>query len=125
MLLSLNKIKCKFSVSFTLQTIICQRCHFLKHYNIALDVAVPPEEYIKTLRQIQTKHALAILIVDLLDFPCSIWPGIQDILGSKRPVFVVGNKVDMLPRDSPGYLKRIKDCLIKAVTSAGLCKHSE
>ncbi|CAD7091817.1 unnamed protein product [Hermetia illucens] len=103
-----------------LKTIICQRCHFLKHYNIALDVAVPPEEYIKTLRQIQTKHALAILIVDLLDFPCSIWPGIQDILGSKRPVFVVGNKVDMLPRDSPGYLKRIKDCLIKAVTSAGI-----
>lgn len=33
------------------------------------------------------------------------------VLGSKRPVFLVGNKVDLLPRDSNGYLEHVKSCL--------------
>lgn len=31
----------------------CQRCHFLKEYNIALDVSVQPEEYEKLLQSIR------------------------------------------------------------------------
>ncbi|KAH8421025.1 hypothetical protein KR222_004022 [Zaprionus bogoriensis] len=94
-----------------LQSITCQRCHFLKHYNIALDVEVPPSAYVDTISRIQDKYALAIIIVDLLDLPGSIWPGMQQVLGSKRPVFLVGNKVDLLPRDSNGYLDHVKICL--------------
>ncbi|EDW00748.1 nitric oxide-associated protein 1 [Drosophila grimshawi] len=94
-----------------LQTITCQRCHFLQHYNIALDVEVPPSVYVETISRIQDKYALAIIIVDLLDFPSSIWPGMQQVLGAKRPVFLVGNKVDLLPRDSNGYLTHVKRCL--------------
>lgn len=37
--------------------------------------------------------SLVILMVDLLDFPCSVWPGIVDIIGTKRPLFIVANKV--------------------------------
>lgn len=37
--------------------------------------------------------SLVVLMVDLLDFPCSIWPGIVDIIGKDRPIIVVGNKV--------------------------------
>ncbi|XP_064548998.1 nitric oxide-associated protein 1 [Drosophila montana] len=94
-----------------LQTITCQRCHFLEHYNIALDVEVPPSAYVETISRIQDKYALAIIIVDLLDLPSSIWPGMQQVLGSKRPVFLVGNKVDLLPRDSNSYLTHVKSCL--------------
>ncbi|KAM8713830.1 hypothetical protein ACLKA7_014057 [Drosophila subpalustris] len=94
-----------------LQSITCQRCHFLKHYNIALDVEVPPSAYVETISRIQDKFALAVIIVDLLDLPSSIWPGMQQVLGSKRPVFLVGNKVDLLPRDSNGYLSHVKHCL--------------
>ncbi|XP_034476494.1 nitric oxide-associated protein 1 [Drosophila innubila] len=94
-----------------LQSITCQRCHFLKHYNIALDVEVPPAAYVETISRIQDKFALAVIIVDLLDLPSSIWPGMQQVLGSKRPVFLVGNKVDLLPRDSNGYLSHVKHCL--------------
>lgn len=36
-----------------LKTIECQRCHFLKEYNIALDVSVQPEEYEKLLQSIR------------------------------------------------------------------------
>lgn len=36
-----------------LKKIECQRCHFLKEYNIALDVTVQPEEYEKLLQSIR------------------------------------------------------------------------
>ncbi|KAH8320856.1 hypothetical protein KR067_011387 [Drosophila pandora] len=94
-----------------LHTITCQRCHFLHNYNIALDVEVTPASYVETISQIQDKYALAIVIVDLLDFPSSIWPGMQNVLGTKRPIFLVGNKADLLPRDSNIYLQHVKECL--------------
>lgn len=61
-------------------------------------------------------------MVDLLDFPCSIWPNIIDIIGSKRPVIVVGNKVDLLPQDSRGYLNHIKFVLEKVINETGISK---
>lgn len=72
---------------------------------------VPPSAYVETISRIQDKFALAVIIVDLLDLPSSIWPGMQTVIGSKRPVFLVGNKVDLLPRDSNGYLDHVKACL--------------
>lgn len=36
-----------------LKAIECQRCHFLKEYNIALDVSVHPDEYEKMLQSIR------------------------------------------------------------------------
>ncbi|GBP77407.1 Nitric oxide-associated protein 1 [Eumeta japonica] len=91
----------------------CQRCHFLKEYNIALDVNVEPEEYEKLLESIRHVKSLVVMMVDLLDFPCSIWPGIVDIIGTNRPIIIVGNKVDLIPGDSVGYLKRIENSLIR------------
>lgn len=104
-----------------LNTLICQRCHFLKEYDMALQVRVSPEDYPKILEKIkENKNALAILMVDLLDFPCSIWPNIIDIIGTKRPVVVVGNKVDLLPQDSRGYLNHIVKVLKDGIHKNGL-----
>jgi ribosome biogenesis GTPase A len=74
-------------------------------------VTVKPEDYINILSKIKDEFALAIILVDLLDFPCSIWPDIKEILGDKRPVFIVGNKVDLIPKDHSDYLNHMKDCL--------------
>ncbi|KAK9881719.1 hypothetical protein WA026_017237 [Henosepilachna vigintioctopunctata] len=102
-----------------LTALICQRCYFLKHHNIALDVQVTAEDYPKILQTISSKeHAIIVLMVDLTDFPCSIWPGIADIF-YKKPIIVVGNKVDLLPKDSPGYLQHIKNKLIENVKAYG------
>lgn len=97
----------------------CVRCYFLKTYNIALDVEVTKESYVDTISRIKDQYALAIVIVDLLDFPCSIWPGMPELLGFKRPIFVVGNKVDLLPRDSNSYLEHVKYCLKKEILNRG------
>lgn len=103
-----------------LKTMECQRCHFLKEYNIALDVRVQPEEYEKLLQSIRKVKSLVLLMVDLLDFPCSIWPGIVDIIGKDRPIILVANKVDLLPGDSIGYLKRIKESLMTQIKNSKL-----
>lgn len=85
-----------------------------------MKVEVGPEDYEKMISTIKDKHALVMIMVDLMDFPCSIWPGIADIIGSKRPVFIVGNKADLLPQDSHHYLEHVKECLEKSVINAGL-----
>ena len=99
---------------------ICQRCRFLKEHNVALNVQISPEDYPRVLSVIQNQVAMVILVVDLLDFPGSIWPGIMDIIGDKRPVCIVGNKVDLLPRDGRAYLERIHKSLVKSLETRGL-----
>ncbi|CAK1548015.1 unnamed protein product [Leptosia nina] len=103
-----------------LRTIECQRCHFLKEYNIALDVTVQAEEYERLLQSIRYVKSLVLLMVDLLDFPCSIWPGIVDVIGKDRPIFIVANKVDLIPGDSIGYLKRIRESLMAEIKKTKL-----
>lgn len=112
------------TVFLSSQTLICQRCHFLKNYNLALQLKVDPDEYVRMISSIQDKFALAVLMVDLVDFPCSIWPQIVDIIGPKRPVFIVGNKVDLLPQDSKRYLEHIKTCLEQSLIDSGFAANN-
>lgn len=64
-----------------LKSMNCQRCHFLKEFNVALNVCVAPDEYPEIISCIKDKRAIAVLMVDILDFPCSIWPDIMNIIG--------------------------------------------
>ncbi|XP_033211799.1 nitric oxide-associated protein 1 [Belonocnema kinseyi] len=103
-----------------LQSLICQRCHFMKYYNTSLDVKVSPEEYPKLLGVIKEKKCAVILMVDLTDFPGSIWPDISSLIGRRTPVFVVGNKVDLLPQDSPRFLDHVNQSLLNAICETGI-----
>lgn len=67
--------------SVSLRAVICQRCHFLRFYDTALNVIVSPNDYPKLMVHLKEKVALIVLMIDLLDFPCSIWPGIMNIIG--------------------------------------------
>jgi nitric oxide-associated protein 1 len=68
--------------------------------------------------------SLAVIMVDLLDFPCSIFPNLAEVLGKNRPIFVVGNKVDLLPRDSSSFLDHLKQCLKLEAMKMGFEEHS-
>lgn len=61
-------------------------------------------------------------MVDLTDFPCSIWPGLMDIIGPLKPLFVVGNKIDLIPPDSKHFLTHIHHTLIQHLEEAGIKK---
>ncbi|XP_057375659.1 nitric oxide-associated protein 1-like [Daphnia carinata] len=99
---------------------ICQRCRFLREHDVALNVNISPEDYPKVISVIRDQIAMVVLVVDLVDFPCSIWPGLLDIIGTKRPVCVVGNKVDLIPQDSRGYLDHMKKCLVNEIEKSGI-----
>ncbi|KAM4663715.1 nitric oxide-associated protein 1 [Discoglossus pictus] len=99
---------------------ICQRCFLLVHHQKALNVTVSQEEYRKIVSSIRTKKALVLLMVDMLDLPNSVIPDLLDLVGKTKNIFVLGNKVDLLPGDTPGYLKRMKNQLVDYCTKAGI-----
>lgn len=107
-----------------LKVVPCQRCHFLEKYNTAISVSVKPQDYINIISSIKDENALMIVIVDLLDFPCSIFPNIAELVGKTRNVFIVGNKVDLIPRDAPNSLDHLKECLLKEALKTGFKQKS-
>ena len=94
-----------------LRSVLCQRCYFIKEYKVALKLNVSPEDYPKTFAHIKDKKALVLLVVDLLDFPGSVWPGILEILGKNKKVILVGNKFDLLVPDTKNYYRHISNVL--------------
>ena len=55
----------------------------MRQYDTALNVIVSPDEYPKLMSHVKDQFAIIVLMVDILDFPCSVWPSITDIIGKK------------------------------------------
>lgn len=94
-----------------LSTHFCHRCHLMRNYNEALALSVDPQLYVKILSKIRHIQALTILLLDVTDIEGSLIKNLPSLIGRKRPMFIIGNKVDLLPEDSKGYLKHVKDIL--------------
>ncbi|XP_042372741.1 nitric oxide-associated protein 1-like [Plectropomus leopardus] len=97
----------------------CQRCHLLTHHRKALNLSMTADQYRAVVQRLRPLKALVLLIVDLLDIPDSIVPDLPELVGANKHVVVLGNKIDMLPRDSPNYLQRIKRQLSQYCQDAG------
>jgi ribosome biogenesis GTPase A len=65
----------------------------------------------KAIFNFQDKEALILLVVDLLDFPGSVWPNILELLGKKKRIILVGNKLDLLMPDHGRYIKHINSVM--------------
>ncbi|MFE8703243.1 ribosome biogenesis GTPase YqeH [Cytobacillus sp. FJAT-54145] len=78
------------------ETIICQRCFRLKHYNEVQDVSLTDDDFLKILNELGKKDALIVKIVDIFDFNGSWLPGLHRFVGNNK-ILLVGNKVDLLP----------------------------
>lgn len=79
------------------ETIICQRCFRLKHYNEVQDVSLTDDDFLKILNGIGQTNALIVMLVDIFDFNGSWLPGLHRFVGNNK-VLLVGNKVDLLPK---------------------------
>lgn len=97
----------------------CQRCHLLTHHHKALNLQMPKDQYRDVVWQIRPHKALVLLIVDLLDVPDSIIPDLPELVGRNKYIVVLGNKIDLLPGDSPNYLQRLKRQLSQYCKEAG------
>uniref|UniRef100_A0A6G1SF84 Succinate dehydrogenase assembly factor 2, mitochondrial n=1 Tax=Aceria tosichella TaxID=561515 RepID=A0A6G1SF84_9ACAR len=89
--------------------ISCQRCKFKTTYNVELSHEMSQEAYVDFLRKLgEEKSSLVVVLVDLTDFPGSIWEGLVDLLqGDNKQFLIVGNKLDLLPYDGPKFLERV------------------
>ncbi|XP_038070538.1 nitric oxide-associated protein 1-like [Patiria miniata] len=104
-----------------LERAVCQRCWYLTHHKMALDVSVGENDYKDIITSIRRTKALVVVLVDLLDFPCSLIPNLKGMVGDKKPMVIVGNKADLLPKDSPDWDRRITNQLLQACVEAGVC----
>ncbi|MFC4320857.1 ribosome biogenesis GTPase YqeH [Litchfieldia salsa] len=79
------------------ESVICQRCFRLKHYNEVQDVSLTDDDFLKILNGIGQTNGLIVKIVDIFDFNGSWLPGLHRFVGKKN-ILLVGNKVDLLPK---------------------------
>uniref|UniRef100_A0A8C3JGJ2 Nitric oxide associated 1 n=1 Tax=Calidris pygmaea TaxID=425635 RepID=A0A8C3JGJ2_9CHAR len=108
---------------------VCQRCWLLAHHGRALRLRLPPEQHrlvVSAALRRPPRHGrgpLLLYILDLLELPDPVLPQLPALLAPDVPaagLLVVGNKVDLLPADSPGHLGRLRRQLAAACARAGL-----
>ncbi|XP_058923143.1 nitric oxide-associated protein 1 [Kogia breviceps] len=100
---------------------VCQRCWLLVHHRRALRLQVSREQYMElvTAALRRPEPALVLYMVDLLDLPDALLPHLPALVGPKQ-LIVLGNKVDLLPQDTPGYRQRLRERLWDDCARAGL-----
>uniref|UniRef100_A0A8C4Q3I1 Nitric oxide associated 1 n=1 Tax=Eptatretus burgeri TaxID=7764 RepID=A0A8C4Q3I1_EPTBU len=99
---------------------ICRRCNLLIHHKIALDAKISPEEFQKIMKQVRSKPALVLCMLDLFDLANTFVPDLLNMIGHNKTFFILGNKIDLIPADSKNYLKRIKDELLSMTSKVGI-----
>lgn len=100
---------------------VCQRCWLLVHHRRALRLQVSREQYLELVSAALRRPgpALVLYMVDLLDLPDALLPDLPALVGPKQ-LIVLGNKVDLLPQDAPGYRQRLRERLWDDCARAGL-----
>ena len=88
------------------RAVICQRCFSLLHYNTALDITLKADDYLTHLAQLREKRALILLMIDVVDFPGSLFPSLNTLISPDSAVVVVANKADLLPKTTRSNLWR-------------------
>nr|XP_048703121.1 nitric oxide-associated protein 1 [Caretta caretta] len=109
-----------------LQGVVCQRCWLLIHHQQALHMHVSREQYrnlVSAALRSPPRHGrppLVLYMVDVLDLPDSVLPDLPQLVDAGSSILVVGNKVDLLPGDSPDYLKRFRKQLLTSCARVGI-----
>lgn len=81
------------------ETVLCQRCFKLKHYNEIQDISITDDDFLKMVSQIRDVKGLVVHLIDIFDVNGSMIDSLARIVGDK-PVILVGNKVDLLPKST-------------------------
>ena len=103
----------------------CKRCFSLKHYNTALNVTLRADDYLRHLSHLREKRALILLVVDVIDFPGSLFPNLHTLVSPASRVMVVANKIDLLPKGIDGNSrKRLEATILNECEASGLAGNS-
>lgn len=101
--------------------VVCQRCWLLVHHQCALRLQVSRQQYLDLVSSALRRPgpALVLYMVDLLDLPDALLPDLPALVGPKQ-LIVLGNKLDLLPQDTPSYRQRLRERLWADCARAGI-----
>uniref|UniRef100_A0A8C9FQM5 G domain-containing protein n=1 Tax=Pavo cristatus TaxID=9049 RepID=A0A8C9FQM5_PAVCR len=114
-----------------LRDAVCQRCWVLAHGGRIVRLELPPEQHRAVLSaalRSPPRHGrgpLLLYLLDVLELPDPVLPQLPSLLSPEVPaagLLVVGNKVDLLPADSPGHLGRLRQRVTAACLQAGISR---
>ena len=101
--------------------LICQRCFSLKHYNTALNITLKADDYLRHLSILRDKRALVLLMIDVTDYPASVFPNLNTLISKASRVLIVANKIDLLPRDATRIFWRdFQESILSELRSSSL-----
>lgn len=99
------------------EAIICQRCFRIKHYNEVTPVEMTDDDFLRILNGIGATNSLVVMVVDVFDFQGSWLRGLPRFVGN-NPILLVGNKVDLLPKNI--NLNRVRNWIQHEAKERGL-----
>ncbi|MGY0694314.1 ribosome biogenesis GTPase YqeH [Virgibacillus sp. FSP13] len=98
-------------------TILCQRCFRLKHYNEIQSVSIRDDDFLQMVSQIGKTSGLVVHIVDIFDVSGSLIKSLPRITGN-NPIILVGNKMDLLPKST--NKRKLTDWLRSSAKEMGI-----
>src|SRR5699024_6502645 len=81
------------------ETVLCQRCFRLKHYNETQEISIGDDDFLRMISDIRNHSGLVVHLIDIFDVSGSLIPNLSRIVGDKK-VILVGNKLDLLPKST-------------------------
>ncbi|KAJ8317386.1 hypothetical protein KUTeg_005290 [Tegillarca granosa] len=112
--------KFKSSTFAELKKSLCHKCFLVQNHNFCLNIKATENEFEKIIYRIKYDRALVLVLIDVTDIENSIIKGLTKIIGNRRPLCIIGNKVDLIPKDGSGYLERIQKAMMDACVKHGL-----
>lgn len=103
-----------------LRSQLCQRCTLMKDEDYVIHYGVDKYIYPQIVRKIRQEKALVVMVVDVTDMGNSIIKDYLKKIGKNTPVVIVGNKIDLIPKDVRGYLNGIGRALADTALKANL-----
>lgn len=80
----------------TRESILCQRCFKLQHYNTNSEIQLIPEEFVSILKNVGKHDALVVYVMDIFAFESSVIENLSTYLNNKQ-VLILANKRDLIP----------------------------
>lgn len=90
-----------------LATLLCKRCTIMSSSNDIIKLDIDKTTYKQIIKKIKKERALIVMVIDVTDMANSIIPEFLHDIGTRRPIIIVGNKIDLIPKDYKGYLNGI------------------
>lgn len=80
----------------TRESILCQRCFKLQHYNTNSEIQLVNEEFVSILKNVGKHDALIVYVIDIFAFESSLIENLSTYINNKQ-VLILANKRDLIP----------------------------